>query len=304
VYTNVTIEVNDSPPYHYRNFLVYVPREVTGDARVPAMINIHGFSSSPYYVNLLSGIPIQDTGTNALQAGAYGWVIASPFGTAPEYNPTCCKKGLSKANCQRATSLDSSNPCSYNAGGCCGSAKDGFRNDVGFIRGIAEWLEENACVNKENIFAMGFSNGGMMTNRLACEAADVFRGVAPFQGDIRIGGDFAECKPSRPISWISFCGTEDGACVNGQNASFKLFAENNKCVGEPTPTYVTPTTKCEAYTSCEDGTFVETCMNEGMGHSFSGHLRPGSDISPGYQPPTNVDGFKYVMNRLSNVLAR
>ena len=52
------------------------------------MINIHGFSSSPYYVNLLSGVPLQNTGTNALQAGAYGWVFAAPFGSAPEFNPT------------------------------------------------------------------------------------------------------------------------------------------------------------------------------------------------------------------------
>jgi poly(3-hydroxybutyrate) depolymerase len=111
---------------------------------------------------------------------------------------------------------------------------------------------------------MGFSNGGMMTNRLACEATDVFRGVAPFQGDIRTGGSFAECTPSKPISWISFCGTEDSACNSGQNTSFKLFAENNKCVGDPVPTYVTPTTSCEAYTNCKDGTFVENCWNEGM----------------------------------------
>eukprot|EP00928_Gymnodinium_smaydae_P067587 TRINITY_DN5058_c0_g1_i1.p1 TRINITY_DN5058_c0_g1~~TRINITY_DN5058_c0_g1_i1.p1 ORF type:complete len:283 (+),score=26.28 TRINITY_DN5058_c0_g1_i1:510-1358(+) len=271
--------------------------------RVPAMINIHGYSSNPYYVNLLSGIPSQVVGTNSLQAGAYGWVIASPVGTAQVFNPTCCSSDLTADECRVGKALDSKNPCAWNAGGCCGTATSSGVDDVVFFRSLVDWLVNHACVEASNVFAMGFSNGAMMSNRLACEAADIFRGVAPFEGAIRFGGDFRSCKPAKAVSWISFCGTADGACKDDQQATMQTFKSSNNCSGRaPSPTYVTPTSRCEAYTDCADGTIVETCWNKGMGHSFSGHLRPGTDIPPGYQPATNIDGFKYVMNRLSLTL--
>ena len=85
-----------------------------------------------------------------------------------------------------------------------------------------------------------------MSNRLYCEAADVFRGVAPMNGNLASSID---CQPARPISWVSFCGTRDGVCNSGQEANFEKVAALNGCTGDPHETYVTPTTSCKAYTA-------------------------------------------------------
>lgn len=80
--------------------------------------------------------------------------------------------------------------------------------------------------------------------------------------------------------------------------------------------------------ACTAGTLVEWCIIEGLGHEYSGHLRPGNAGTAtkpdfGYQavdvswkqgiPPTgipgtpilpgeaNVDGYRYMMNRFSTL---
>jgi polyhydroxybutyrate depolymerase len=91
--------------------------------------------------------------------------------------------------CQAGRLLDPHNACSWNsgAGGCCGAAAARGLDDVGFARAIAEWLVAHASVDGENLFATGFSNGAMFSNRLGCEAADLFKGVAPVEGNIQQG---------------------------------------------------------------------------------------------------------------------
>lgn len=101
------------------------------------------------------------------------------------------------------------------------------------------------CGDKGTVFATGFSNGGMMSNRLGCDAADLFTMVAPVAGNVRIGGDFPECSPTQPVGWISLCGTEDSACNRDFESTAKEWAGRNGCPDrDPTPTYNTPTTAC------------------------------------------------------------
>ena len=167
------------------------------------------------------------------------------------------------------------------------------------------------CANKDQLFAMGFSNGGMMTNRIGCELADTFRAIAPFDGPIKTGGGgFDACQPSRPMSVVQFCGAADSVCNGGIAATMATWGAHAKCdTGKATlPTYESATTHCQKYQGCAAGTLVEWCMIDGLGHEFSGHLRPGNAAASGkepdfgYQPATNVDGFRYVMNRFSTLL--
>ena len=44
---------------------------------------------------------------------------------------------------------------------------------------------------------IGFSNGGMMTQRLACEMTDRFAAVAPIHGQLHIGDN---CGPSQGMT--------------------------------------------------------------------------------------------------------
>ena len=38
---------------------------------------------------------------------------------------------------------------------------------------MVDYVEQRTCVDRSLIFASGFSNGGFMSYRLACEAADL-----------------------------------------------------------------------------------------------------------------------------------
>jgi hypothetical protein len=56
------------------------------------------------------------------------------------------------------------------------------KSDVELTDAILAQLEGDLCIDKSRIFATGFSFGGAMSLALACQRADVFRGVAFFSG--------------------------------------------------------------------------------------------------------------------------
>ena len=47
---------------------------------------------------------------------------------------------------------------------------------------MTDVLVEKYKVDKDRIFATGWSNGGYMSYRLACELSDRIAGIAPFVG--------------------------------------------------------------------------------------------------------------------------
>ena len=67
---------------------------------------------------------------------------------------------------------------------------------MGFARLIVTHLRQQLHVDPERIFATGFSNGAMLTHRLACEAGDVFRAIAAVAGT----DNTLACAPKRPVS--------------------------------------------------------------------------------------------------------
>jgi polyhydroxybutyrate depolymerase len=81
-------------------------------------------------------------------------------------------------------------------------------DDVGFLRALPAELAENYRVDLWLVYATGISNGGFMSFRLACDAADVFAAVAPVTANL--SADVApQCMPQRPISVAIVNGTED-----------------------------------------------------------------------------------------------
>ena len=80
----------------------------------------------------------------------------------------------------------------WDAGACCASQTV---DDVGFARAIVEYMQEHACIDSRRIYSTGMSNGGRMSYRLGCEAADVFAAIAPVAGIKSIPG-------SRQHAWL------------------------------------------------------------------------------------------------------
>ncbi len=81
--------------------------------------------------------------------------------------------------------------------------------DVAFLRGVVADIEAKGLkVDRKRIYAIGLSNGGMMSLRLACEAADLFAGVGAIAASMP-KALAPDCRPSAPVSVIVVNGTED-----------------------------------------------------------------------------------------------
>jgi polyhydroxybutyrate depolymerase len=79
-------------------------------------------------------------------------------------------------------------------------------DDLGFLVALVGRLANDFGVAPGHVFATGMSNGGFMSNRLACDRADVFAAIAPVSGTLGAG---VACKPSRPVSVLAIHGTDD-----------------------------------------------------------------------------------------------
>lgn len=80
----------------------------------------------------------------------------------------------------------------WNAGMCCGFSKDGEPDDVGFVRALTEvLLTELPEIDPFQVASMGFSNGAMLSEVLACTAPDLIRAVMSVGGvtELRPGND-------------------------------------------------------------------------------------------------------------------
>lgn len=92
-------------------------------------------------------------------------------------------------------------------------------DDVAFLVGLLTKLQNDYRVAPGHVFVTGMSNGGFMSNRLACDRADVFAAVAPVAGTLGVG---VACNPSRPVSVWAAHGTADplvpfkGGAVRGR----------------------------------------------------------------------------------------
>jgi polyhydroxybutyrate depolymerase len=132
-------------------------------------------------------------------------------------------------------------------------------DDVGFLVGLAGKLQNDYGIAAGHVFATGMSNGGFMSNRLACDRADVFAAIAPVAGTLGVG---MVCNPSRPVSVWEAHGTADplvhfnGGDVHGRGGvsrSISAISMVNKwrtadgCQGDPS---------AEALPNVGDGTVV------------------------------------------------
>jgi len=55
-------------------------------------------------------------------------------------------------------------------------------DDIGFLTELAKYLQSEYNFNTQHTFSCGHSNGGFMSYTLACEAPDVFNGIASVAG--------------------------------------------------------------------------------------------------------------------------
>lgn len=180
----------------------------------------------------------------------------------------------------------------WNAGNCCGGARDRNIDDVGFIREVIKNLKAQLNIDPERIFSSGMSNGALFSYRLACEMADTIRAIASVAGS----DGTSQCSPSRPVSILEIHARNDEFVLfnGGAGKDSKVLAnfvsvpetisrwvKRNGC--NPTPKRVLdkPGAYCDAYTQCRENVEVKLCVTESGGHSWPGGVKvrtgePGS----------------------------
>jgi polyhydroxybutyrate depolymerase len=96
----------------------------------------------------------------------------------------------------------------WNDGREARQAARGYSDDVGYLRALVASLVKEGIADPKRIYVMGASNGGMMSLRLICEAADLFAAAAPLIANLPT--DIASgCKPSRAVPVLVINGTAD-----------------------------------------------------------------------------------------------
>lgn len=244
-----------------RTYRVHVPGGLAGPA--PLVVMLHGGGGSGAQVE-------QQTGLTAT-ADQEGFMVAYPDGS-----------GRSKL-------------LTWNAGTCCGYARDQRVDDVSFIRAMLDAVAAEFRVDPARVYVTGFSNGAMMAYRLGCELTDRITAIAPVSGALNI----EPCTPSRPLSVLHIHGDADqNVPIAGgpplrdvpgtppwQNTSL-AYATDFWVRHDACPVTGTETSHGSVSTTihapCTDGTEVTQVVIDGGGHAWPGgiHLRAAADDPP------------------------
>lgn len=268
-----------SMPYggHTRLFRVYVPASYTSSVPAAMVLSLHGggghmdYQANDAFYGQIS------------QSEQAGFVAVFP-------------NGYSK--------LPGGKLATWNAGHCCGSARDEQVDDVGFIRALVARLRTQLAIDPQRIFANGMSNGGMMAYRLACDAADIFKAVASVAGT----DNTVACAPSKPVSVLHIHARDDERVLfqggAGQEraavtdfvsvpASITQWVRLNQCSTTPTRVLALPGAYCDVYARCQGGVEVKLCVTETGGHSWPGgsKVRGGAAASTALSATETIGAF-------------
>jgi polyhydroxybutyrate depolymerase len=160
---------------------------------------------------------------------------------------------------------------SWNAGNCCGPAKDRGIDDVKFMRLLIDQVVSQQPVDRSRIFVTGFSNGAAMTYRLACELSDRIRAIASVSGAMGIDS----CHPVRPVSVLEIHGSKDyafpvegttsGIPVPALAAEMQQWAGLDGCGATPTEGG-SAAVKISTWQSCGSHAVVKLELLDGGSH--------------------------------------
>jgi polyhydroxybutyrate depolymerase len=118
-------------------------------------------------------------------------------------------------------------------------AADAKPDDVAYLRQVIPAAVGAACANPARVGVTGVSNGGGMSARMACDAADLIAAAAPVAGGYR---SLPDCRPSRPVPILEIHGAVDrvvpyGGSGPGRAGSVPAFLAQwrrlDGCKGRP-----------------------------------------------------------------------
>ena len=245
-----------------RRYIIHVPAHVASPAAL--VLVFHGGSSTPETMEEIGGF-------DAL-SDREGFIVAYPAGIEKTWNDG---RGTTEA------------------------AKAGV-DDVAFVRQIVRDIAKHYSIDSKRIYAAGPSNGGIFSNRLGCDAADLFAAIGPVIGTLA-SNLVSQCHPARTLSVIGILGVADplmpfaggeeggarhlgrGGMIEGARATQELWARVDSCTKGPAIAALqkvaddgTSVTR-RTYSGCAAGTEVVWYEIEGGGHRWPPHQPPRAE---------------------------
>jgi polyhydroxybutyrate depolymerase len=236
-----------------RTYRVYVPPSYDGKKPVALVLVLHGGGGAGRSMIGLAKF-------NEL-ADRHGFVVAYPDGLFRRWND----------------------------GRQSGAIESKRVDDVGFLSALMDQLGRDYRIDAKRVYSTGISNGGFMSQRLACDLADKIAAVAVVAATM--GRNLsAQCKPARPVSVLLLHGTEDplvpyeggrvqvrgGGAILSAPAAVQRWVELDGCNGQPKKDALPDTaadetrTRREIYSGCREGSEVVFLAVEGGGHTWPG----------------------------------
>ena len=233
-----------------REYLLYIPEGIGPSA--PLVLVMHGYSGTAQGINSYSGM-------NQI-ADEHGFAVCYPNGL-----------------------IDQSGNRFWNVG------YDFHQNqtidDVGFLTSLAMYLQDEYDLSHENTFAAGMSNGAEMSYKLACEAGNYFKAIAPVAGTM-FGESWSSCN-TEPIPVLEIHGTDDSVTLwdgdlddtywgpyPGVEDVIDFWVSNNECASNENTLLPGVGTIHHRYFDCSNSTEVWLYEVIGGGHdwpSYSSH---------------------------------
>jgi polyhydroxybutyrate depolymerase len=171
-------EVESAPPPPVAvNGRVYVPTNLPSDARVPLLVFLHGLGGSGR--ELVEWVHLPEV------ADTLGFAFIAPDGM-----------------------LDRSGTRFWNAGDVCCNFN---AIDVDHVAELRRWIGQATAdphVDARRVYVIGFSNGGFMAYRAACELGSLLAGIVSIAG--AGPSDTTSCHPDRKLSVVQIHGDRDG----------------------------------------------------------------------------------------------
>lgn len=186
-----------------RQYILYVPTSYTGAQPVPFVLALHGLGDNMNNFKNINFKAVADTAN---------FIVAFP----------------------QALVDNLTGSTAWNSGaGAFGVSLNANVDDVGFLNALIDTVAANYNVDQTRLYATGFSMGGFMSNRLACQLNNRIAAIASVSGTI---GNVLNCQPARVIPVAHFHGTADGTVAYSGNqygkdaeVSVMYWVKNDGC---------------------------------------------------------------------------
>lgn len=228
-----------------RTFILYIPARYDAQDGSPLLIAFHGTPGNG------PGMRIS-TGLDEI-ADSKGWLIAYPNGLNGEW-----------------------------AAGClCSNADLAGVDDLRFVTQMIGRIKNEYTVDPERIYSVGFSAGGIMNYRVACDLGETFAAAASVASSMT-WAQVESCEPSRPVPVFAMLGTDDQAfpwqgsgLVAGHSmpidSTFSFWSHRNQCSAIAQSDYEAPKeagldVRRDRYSGCAANSEVIRYVIEGGTH--------------------------------------